>query len=156
MARTAKEGNLAPDFTLDSTVGTRFKLKEHRGSNVVIYFYPKDNTSGCTKESLDFKKHYNQFGKLETIIVGISRDTLKSHQNFKAKHGFQFELLADPEEKVCTLYDVMKEKNMYGKKCFGIERSTFLINKDGRLVKEWRKVKVDGHVAEVLAEVKKL
>ena len=126
------------------------------GKNVVLYFYPKDNTPGCTQEGEDFRDLYKEFKKLKTEIYGISRDSLKSHEGFKTKYKYPFELISDPDEKLCNLFDVIKEKNMYGKKYMGIERSTFLINKDGKLSAEWRKVKVNGHAIEVLEEVKKI
>ena len=127
-----------------------------RAKNVVVYFYPKDSTPGCTTEGQDFRDRINTFRRCNTVILGISRDSIKSHENFKAKQGFPFELLADVDEKVCKLFDVIKEKNMYGRKVMGIERSTFLIGGDGTLKKEWRKVKVNGHVDEVLEAIKKL
>ncbi len=126
------------------------------GKSYVIYFYPKDNTPGCTQEGEDFRDLYKEFKKLKTEIYGVSRDSLKSHEGFKEKYKYPFELISDTEEKLCDLFDVIKEKNMYGKKYMGIERSTFLINKEGKLSAEWRKVKVNGHAAEVLEEVKKL
>jgi peroxiredoxin Q/BCP len=126
------------------------------GKSYVIYFYPKDNTPGCTQEGEDFRDLYKEFKKLKTEIYGVSRDSLKSHEGFKEKYKYPFELISDTEEKLCNLFDVIKEKNMYGKKYMGIERSTFLINKEGKLSAEWRKVKVNGHAAEVLEEVKKL
>ena len=126
------------------------------GKNVVLYFYPKDSTPGCTQEGEDFRDLYKEFKKLKTEIYGISRDSLKSHEGFKTKYKYPFELISDPNEKLCNLFDVIKEKNMYGKKYMGIERSTFLINKDGKLSAEWRKVKVNGHAIEVLEEVKKI
>jgi peroxiredoxin Q/BCP len=126
------------------------------GKNVVLYFYPKDNTPGCTQEGEDFSDLYKEFKKLKTEIYGISRDSLKSHEGFKTKYKYPFELISDPDEKLCNLFDVIKEKNMYGKKYMGIERSTFLINKDGKLSAEWRKVKVNGHAIEVLEAVKKI
>ena len=126
------------------------------GKNVVLYFYPKDNTPGCTQEGEDFRDLYKEFKKLKTEIYGISRDSLKSHEGFKTKYKYPFELISDPDEKLCNLFDVIKEKNMYGKKYMGVERSTFLINKDGKLSAEWRKVKVNGHAIEVLEEVKKI
>ncbi len=126
------------------------------GKNYVIYFYPKDNTPGCTQEGEDFRDLYKEFKKLKTEIYGVSRDSLKSHEGFKEKYKYPFELISDAEEKLCNLFDVIKEKNMYGKKYMGIERSTFLINKEGKLSAEWRKVKVNGHAAEVLEEVKKI
>ena len=126
------------------------------GKSYVIYFYPKDNTPGCTQEGEDFRDLYKEFKKLKTEIYGVSRDSLKSHEGFKEKYKYPFELISDTEEKLCSLFDVIKEKNMYGKKYMGIERSTFLINKEGKLSAEWRKVKVNGHAAEVLEEVKKI
>ena len=126
------------------------------GKSYVIYFYPKDNTPGCTQEGEDFRDLYKEFKKLKTEIYGVSRDSLKSHEGFKEKYKYPFELISDAEEKLCNLFDVIKEKNMYGKKYMGIERSTFLINKEGKLSAEWRKVKVNGHAAEVLEEVKKI
>jgi peroxiredoxin Q/BCP len=126
------------------------------GKNVVLYFYPKDNTPGCTQEGEDFRDLYKEFKKLKTEIYGISRDSLKSHEGFKIKYKYPYELISDPDEKLCNLFDVIKEKNMYGKKYMGIERSTFLINKDGKLSAEWRKVKVNGHAIEVLEAVKKI
>ena len=123
------------------------------GKSYVIYFYPKDNTPGCTQEGEDFRDLYKEFKKLKTEIYGVSRDSLKSHEGFKEKYKYPFELISDTEEKLCNLFDVIKEKNMYGKKYMGIERSTFLINKEGKLSAEWRKVKVSGHAAEVLEEV---
>ncbi len=144
------------DFALPATGDTVFKLSEHRGKNVVVYFYPKDNTSGCTLEGQEFRDLYPDFGKADTIVVGVSRDSLKSHEGFKAAHGFPFELLADTDEKVCELFGVMKLKNMYGKQVRGIERSTFVFDKTGRLVKSWRGLKAPGHAAEVLGFVQGL
>ena len=140
------------DFSVPSTGGT-FTLSAHRGHPVILYFYPKDNTPGCTMEGSQFRDLYKQFGKLGAVLVGVSRDSLKSHQNFKTKMNFPFELLADIEEKLCTQFGVIKMKNMYGKQVRGIERSTFLIGPDGKLVSEWRKVKADGHAQEVLNAV---
>ncbi|HFD79835.1 MAG TPA: peroxiredoxin [Gammaproteobacteria bacterium] len=145
-----------PDFSAESTAGRPFRLSEHRGRNLVIYFYPKDNTPGCTREGQDFRDNYNKFRRNKTVVVGVSRDSLAAHEKFRAKHEFPFELLSDPDEKLCRLFDVIKEKNMYGRKVMGIERSTFLIDADGRLRREWRKVKVDGHVDEVLDAVREL
>lgn len=139
-----------PAKKVETTGEQTIKLSELTGAPVVIYFYPKDNTPGCTTESNDFKDNYKKFQKLGVTIFGVSRDSLKSHENFKAKFDFPFELISDPEEKLCETFDVMKMKNMYGKQVRGIERSTFLFDATGKLVKEWRKVKVPGHVAEVL------
>jgi len=145
-----------PDFNAASTGEKTFKLSEYKDRNRVVYFYPKDNTSGCTREGLDFRDNYSKFKRAKTIVVGVSRDSLKSHENFKAKQEFPFDLLSDQDETLCTLFDVIKEKNMYGRKVMGIERSTFLIDKLGKLRKEWRKVKVDGHVEQVLEAVREL
>jgi peroxiredoxin Q/BCP len=144
------------DFELPSTGNTPFKLSEHRGRNVVVYFYPKDNTSGCTLEGQEFRDLYPDFAKANTIVVGVSRDSLKSHTGFKAAQGFPFELLADTDEKACELFGVMKLKNMYGKQVRGIERSTFVFDVDGKLVKSWRGLKAPGHAAEVLGFVQTL
>lgn len=149
-------GQLVPDFSLPQTGGTIFSLKANRGKKVVLYFYPKDSTPGCTIEGQEFSKLRLNFAKKNCAIYGLSRDSLKSHENFKMKQGYTVELLSDTEEKVCQLFSVIKEKNMYGKKVLGIERSTFVIDEDGRLVAEWRKVKVEGHAAEVLEKVKAL
>jgi peroxiredoxin Q/BCP len=145
-----------PDFQLPATSSQTFKLSEYAGKNVVIYFYPKDSTPGCTTQGIQFRDAYAQFQALDTEIFGISRDSLKSHENFKAKFTFPFELLSDTEELACTLFGVIKMKNMYGKQVRGIERSTFVIDKNGKLIKEWRGVKVDGHVAEVLSFIQTL
>ena len=153
---TPKVGNKAPDFTLPATGDQKIKLSALRGHPVVLYFYPKDSTPGCTLEGQDFRDRHAAFAKHGAVILGVSRDGLKSHENFKAKQGFPFELLADTEETVCQRYDVIKEKNMYGRKVLGIERSTFLIDAAGKLVREWRKVKVKGHVDEVLDAVAEL
>ncbi len=150
---TPKVGNKAPDFTLPATGDRKIKLSALRGHPVVLYFYPKDSTPGCTLEGQDFRDRHAEFAKHGAVILGVSRDGLKSHENFKAKQGFPFELLADTEETACQRYDVIKEKNMYGRKVLGIERSTFLIDAAGKLVREWRKVKVKGHVDEVLDAV---
>jgi peroxiredoxin Q/BCP len=117
---------------------------------VVLYFYPKDDTPGCTLEGRDFNAHYAKFARKGAVILGVSRDNLRSHEKFCDKFGFKFDLLSDEDEKLCTLFGVMKEKNMYGKKVWGIERSTFLIGRDGVLAREWRKVQVQGHAGEVL------
>lgn len=149
-------GQKVPDFSLPSTGDKTFLLSDQAGKKVVLYFYPKDDTPGCTLEGQDFRANHARFRKLNTTILGVSRDSVASHEKFKAKFKFPFELLSDTDEKLCKLFDVIKEKNMYGKKVFGIERSTFLIDEDGVLRKEWRKVKVDGHVGEILDAVKAL
>jgi len=141
-------------FKVSATSELEINSVDLIGKNVVLYFYPKDNTPGCTQEGEDFRDLYKEFKKLKTEIYGISRDSLKSHEGFKTKYKYPFELISDPDEKLCNLFDVIKEKNMYGKKYMGIERSTFLINKDGKLSAEWRKVKVNGHAIEVLEAVK--
>ena len=142
------------DFNLPTSGGGTFKLSDHKGKIVVLYFYPKDSTPGCTTEGIDFAALHEQFIKANTVIVGVSRDSVKSHDNFCAKHGFPFALISDAEEKLCTQFDVMKMKNMYGKQVRGIERSTFVIGVDGKLVNEWRGVKVAGHAQAVLDYVK--
>nr|CAA6822836.1 MAG: Thiol peroxidase, Bcp-type (EC [uncultured Thiotrichaceae bacterium] len=144
------------DFEAAMTSDKTFRLSDYQGKNVVLYFYPKDSTPGCTTEGQEFRDAYAEFQELDTEIFGISRDGVRAHENFRAKQSFPFELISDKEEAVCTLFDVMKMKNMYGKQHRGIERSTFIIDKTGKLVREWRKVKVKGHVAEVLAAVKAL
>ncbi|TXH73459.1 peroxiredoxin [Thiobacillus sp.] len=144
------------DFELPSTGNTPFKLSDYRGKNVVVYFYPKDNTSGCTLEGQEFRDLYADFGKTNTIVVGISRDSIKSHEGFKAEFSFPFELLSDKDEIVCELFGVMKLKNMYGKQVRGVERSTFVFDVDGKLVKSWRGLKAPGHAAEVLGFVQTL
>jgi peroxiredoxin Q/BCP len=145
-----------PEFELPSTGGKNFKLSDYRGKILVIYFYPKDATPGCTTQGQQFRDIYRQFQDLGVEIVGISRDSLKSHDNFKKKFGFPFELLSDGEEQACSQFGVIKMKNMYGKQVRGIERSTFIIDREGNLVKEWRGVKADGHAREVLDFVKTL
>lgn len=145
-----------PDFELPSTGDKVFSLSKASGKNLVIYFYPKDDTPGCTTEGQQFRDAYSEFAKLDYDIVGISRDNIKSHENFKTKMNFPFELLSDSDEAVCKLFDVMKMKNMYGKQVRGIERSTFVLDAKGTLQREWRGVKVPGHVQEVLEFVKAL
>ena len=149
-------GKPVKDFTLPSTGGATFKLSEHQGKKLVLYFYPKDNTPGCTTEGAGFRDHHKEFRKAGAEIFGVSRDSLRSHENFKAKMHFPFELLSDAEETACTQFGVIKMKNMYGKKVRGIERSTFVLDGDGVLAREWRGVKVPGHAQEVLDFVKTL
>jgi|TARA_B110000908_G_scaffold71685_1_gene86523 peroxiredoxin Q/BCP len=145
-----------PDFELPATSGHSFKLSDYIGKNLIVYFYPKDSTPGCTTQGMEFRDLYSEFQAANTEIVGVSRDSLKSHENFKVKFSFPFELLSDSEEKACQIFDVIKIKNMYGKQVRGIQRSTFVINKNGVVIQEWRKVKVADHVEEVLAFVKSI
>ena len=149
-------GKPVKDFSLPSTGGATFKLSEHQGRKLVLYFYPKDNTPGCTTEGAGFRDHHKEFRKAGAEIFGVSRDSVRSHEGFKAKLGFPFELLSDAEEAACTQFGVIKMKNMYGKKVRGIERSTFVLDGTGVLVREWRGVKVPGHAEEVLSFVKTL
>ena len=145
-----------PDFTAPATGGQTFSLSEHQGHSLVLYFYPKDNTPGCTTEGSDFRDLHEQFQALGCVLYGISRDSLKSHENFKAKLGLPFELISDPDEQVCEQFGVMKLKNMYGKQVRGVERSTFVIDAKGRIAREWRGVKVPGHAQQVLDFVRDL
>lgn len=149
-------GALIDDFEAPCTSDKTFKLSDFKGKNVILYFYPKDNTPGCTQEGRDFRDHYQEFQDLNTEIFGISRDSIKVHENFKTKQEFPFDLLSDKEEQLCQKFDVIKMKNMYGKQVRGIERSTFLIDGDGVLQREWRKVKVKVHIGEVLEAVREL
>jgi peroxiredoxin Q/BCP len=149
-------GKPVPDFTLPSTGTSPFKLSSARGKKLVLYFYPKDNTPGCTAEGADFRDRHAAFRRAGCEIYGVSRDSIRSHERFKAKMGFAFELLADEHESACNRFGVMKTKNMYGKQVRGIERSTFVIDGKGVLVREWRGVKVPGHAEEVLNFVKNL
>jgi peroxiredoxin Q/BCP len=149
-------GKKVPDFSLPATGDQTVALSDYRGKNVVVYFYPKDSTPGCTTEGQDFRDRMAAFRRRNAAILGISRDSLKSHENFKARQEFPFELLSDADETVCRLFDVIREKNMYGRRVMGIERSTFLIDARGILRREWRKVKVKGHVDEVLEAIQEL
>lgn len=153
---TVAIGKKLPAFKGEATGGSQIALKDFIGAMFVLYFYPRDNTPGCTVESNDFRDLHAKFKRRKVRIIGISRDTLKSHERFKEKFGFPFELIADPDETICNLFGVMKDKNMYGKKVRGIERSTFLVDENGVLLKEWRKVKVDGHAQDVLDSLKDL
>jgi peroxiredoxin Q/BCP len=143
-------GKKVANFSLPATGDKSVSLEDFKGSKLVIYFYPKDSTPGCTLEGQGFRDHIDAFRKSGTAILGVSRDTVRSHENFKAKQAFPFDLLSDVDEKLCKQFDVIHEKNMYGRKVMGIVRSTFLIDADGVLQKEWRKVRVKGHVEEVL------
>jgi len=149
-------GQPAPDFTLPATGDKTVSLSDLRGRTVVLYFYPKDNTPGCIKEGEGFRDRYAEFEALGALVLGVSRDSLKSHEGFKAKREFPFDLLSDKDETLCRVYDVIRLKKMYGKESLGLVRSTFLIDGDGVLRKEWRQVKVDGHVEEVLGAVKEI
>ena len=144
------------DFSCESTGDRRVRLKDFRGKNIVLYFYPKDSTPGCTTEGQDFRDLHARFKRQNTVIFGISRDSIASHEKFKAKQSFPFDLLSDPDEKICQKFDVIQEKMLYGRKFMGVERSTFLIDADGKLRQEWRKLKVKGHAADVLEAVKAL
>lgn len=145
-----KIGDKIKDFTRPATGGSDLSLKDFKGRNVVIYFYPKDSTPGCTTEGQNFRDLHNEFEQANTVILGVSRDSLRSHENFKAKQSFPFELLSDQDESLCKQFDVIKLKKNYGREYLGVERSTFLIDSDGKLVREWRGVKVKGHADEVL------
>ena len=149
-------GKPVPSFELPATGDRTIRPEDLRGRNVVLYFYPRDNTPGCTTEGQEFRDHHDEFEKLDTVVLGVSRDSLRSHENFRNKHEFPFDLISDPDETLCRMFDVIREKNMYGKKVMGVERSTFLIDEQGVLRQEWRKVKVKGHVDEVLEAVKQL
>lgn len=151
---TVTLNQIVSDFTATLTGNkATAQLSDYRGKNVVLYFYPKDSTPGCTLESQNFRDNYEQFTALNTVIFGISRDSIRSHDGFKCKQNLQFELISDNDEVICQLFDVLKPKVMYGKEVIGIERSTFLINTEGVLVYEWRKVTVDGHVENVLKKL---
>lgn len=145
-----------PHFTAQATSDKTIQLSDYVGKNIVLYFYPKDNTPGCTQEGQAFKAHFSEFTDLNCVIFGVSRDSIRVHEGFKCKQEFPFELISDNEEQLCQLFDVIKMKNMYGKQVRGIERSTFLINIAGILVYEWRKVKVTNHVTEVLKQLQHL
>jgi peroxiredoxin Q/BCP len=144
-------GEIVPDFTLPSSEGGNVSLQDFRGQNVVLYFYPKDMTPGCTVEACDFRDYHPRFRELNTVVIGISPDPVKSHQRFIEKHDLPFLLLSDEDHRVAEMFGVWGEKQMFGKKFFGINRSTFVINSEGKLVREWRNVKVDGHVEEILS-----
>ncbi|NNF16922.1 MAG: peroxiredoxin [Gammaproteobacteria bacterium] len=148
-----KTGRKVKNFKAPATGDKTIELKDLLGSNVVIYFYPKDSTPGCTTEGQDFRDNSLKFKRRNTVVLGVSRDSLRSHENFRNKHNFKFDLISDADEKLCKQFDVIKEKNMYGRKVLGIERSTFLLDDEGKLRREWRKVKVKGHVDEVLQAI---
>lgn len=152
---TVAVGKKVPDFRAESTSG-EVRLSALRGNKVVLYFYPKDNTPGCTTQGGDFRDRIDAFRRAGAVVLGVSRDSIRSHQGFKAKHGFPFELVSDRDETLCAQFGVIRMKNMYGKQVRGIERSTFVIDADGRLAREWRGVKVPGHVDEVLEFVRSI
>jgi peroxiredoxin Q/BCP len=147
---TIAVGKKVPAFSVEATGDSRLASSDLRGGKYVLYFYPRDNTPGCTVEGKDFRDLHDQFRRRKVTILGVSRDTLKSHEGFRKKFDLPFALIADPDEKLCELFGVMQNKNMYGKKVRGIERSTFLVDENGLLLREWRKVKVPGHAQEVL------
>lgn len=147
-------GDLAPEFTLMSDGGEEISLSDLKGKKVVLYFYPKDDTSGCTAQACDFRNQHPEFSAMDGVVLGVSRDSLKSHGRFRDKYTLNFPLLSDEFGDVCQAYGVWVEKSMYGKKYFGIERSTFLIDEAGKITHIWRKVKVPGHIAEILAALK--
>jgi peroxiredoxin Q/BCP len=154
--KTVQIDRKVPEFSLPATGGGTWKLSAAGGRRLVVYFYPKDNTSGCTKEGIDFRDLHAQFRRAKTDIVGVSPDPLASHEKFKAKYEFPFELLADVDRKVCRLFDVIREKSMYGRRFMGVERSTFLLDEKGVLRREWRKVKVTDHAQAVLDAAREL
>ena len=149
-------GDLAPDFELETDTQGTIRLSDFRGRKVVLYFYPKDNTPGCTQEGKDFSDLLDEFAAADTVVIGISPDTVRKHANFRERHGLRVILAADPERKAIEAYGVWKEKSMYGRKYMGVERSTFLIDREGRIARIWRKVKVKGHAREVLEAAREL
>ncbi len=150
------EGDLAPDFELETDTHGTIRLSDFRGRKVVLFFYPKDNTPGCTQEAKDFSELLDEFEKAGAVVIGISPDTVRKHRNFREKHGLKVILAADPEHKVLERWGVWKEKSMYGRKYMGVERSTFIIDEQGRIARAWRKVKVKNHAREVLEAVKSM
>jgi peroxiredoxin Q/BCP len=153
---TTMVGQLAPNIEINSLSGPLVNLSKLKGQKIVLYFYPRDNTPGCTTESIEFNNLLPDFKKINCLVYGISRDSVKSHEKFSSKYRFNFDLLSDEDEKICRHFDVIKEKNMYGKKVFGIERSTFIFDENGKLVKEYRKIKAEGHASEILNTVKSI
>ena len=163
MAKSEKQSDAGPqvgdkvkDFSILGTGELNFKLSAHRGQSVVLYFYPKDSTPGCTLEGHEFTKLLPQFKKLNAVVYGISRDSLSSHEKFKEKQDYKFDLLSDQDEVACKIFDIVKPKNMYGKMVMGVERSTYIIDEKGKVAAIWRKVKAEGHAAEVLKTLKQL
>jgi len=153
---TISIGDLIPDLTVATTKNEALKLRDLKGKNLILYFYPKDNTPGCTTQGQNFRDHYQTFLDANTEILGVSRESIRSHNNFINKHEFPFDLISDPEEVLCNAMDVIKEKNMYGKKYMGIERSTFIFDTNGKLIHEVRKVKVKTHVDEMLSFIQSI
>jgi thioredoxin-dependent peroxiredoxin len=151
-----KTGERIPDLTLPATGGKDISLRDFKGKKLVLYFYPKDNTPGCTQEGIDLRDLYKDFRKAGIEVVGISRDSVRSHENFATKYQLPFPLISDPDEKACKAFDVIKEKSLYGRKYMGVDRSTFLFDETGKLAREWREVKVKGHAQEVLQAAKDL
>ncbi len=151
-----KEGDTAPDFELETDTDGIIRLSDFRGRKVVVYFYPKDNTSGCTQEARDFSDLLDEFARADTVVIGISPDTVRKHANFRARHDLRVMLAADPERQAIEAYGVWKEKSMYGRKYMGVERSTFLVDREGRVARAWRKVRVKGHAEEVLQAARAL
>ncbi len=145
-----------PALTLSATGGKSLRLSDLKGGRVVLYFYPKDDTPGCTLEGCDVRDHHKEFTRRDTVVLGVSRDSLAAHEKFKSKYGFPFELVSDPDEKLCRLFDVIKEKSLYGRKYPGVERSTFVFDENGKLRQAFRGVKVPGHVQQILDELDKL
>ena len=154
--KKAVVGKSVPDLEVQTTGGKTLRLRDLKGRFAVLYFYPKDNTPGCTLEGQDFRDQHDQIRKLKAVVYGVSRDSLASHEKFKAKFKFPFDLIADEDEKLCRLFDVIREKSLYGRKYLGVDRSTFILDKDGVLRREFRGVKVKGHVDEVIGEIRKL
>lgn len=152
--KTLNEGDLAPAFTLESDSGEKVSLKDFKGKKVVLYFYPKDMTPGCTQEACDFRDSFARIKKSDAVVIGVSKDSVASHQKFKAKHDLPFILVSDLEGKVCEAYGVWQEKSLYGKKFMGIVRSTFVVDEKGKVLRAFQKVKVNGHVDEVLSVLK--
>ena len=151
-----KTGDKIPKLTIAASGGKDIALADYKGKPLIVYFYPKDNTPGCTQEGIDFRDLYKDFKKAGTEVLGVSRDSVRSHDNFVDKYKFPFPLLSDPDETMCKAFDVIREKSLYGRKYMGVDRSTFLFGADGKLQQEWRNVKVKGHAEEVLAAVKTL
>jgi len=152
----AKSATQLPDLTLATTGGKSVRLSGLKGKNVVLYFYPKDDTPGCTTEGCDIRDHFADFGRRNTVVLGVSRDSVASHENFKAKFRFPFDLVSDPDEKLCRAFDVIRQKSLYGRTYMGVDRSTFIFDTTGKLRKEFRGVKVPGHIDEILDELDKL